>query len=125
MSYKLKSKELSTFFLLVFISQLFLVTLVSFTMDSKFVSFDTELTTDGDFSDELDSSDEGDFSLLLEEELEKEYFYIQKRIFSSQQKRKGSSPIFIHNHFYFLLNTTNLLKTFKDKLVNYLLKRLK
>jgi hypothetical protein len=74
MSYKLKSKELSTFLLLVFISQLFLVTLVSFTMDSKFVSFDTELTTDGDFSDELDSSDEGDFSLLLEEELEKEYF---------------------------------------------------
>ena len=74
MSYKLKSKELSTFFFFFFISQLFLVTLVSFTMDSKFVSFDTELTTDGDFSDELDSSDEGDFSLLLEEELEKEYF---------------------------------------------------
>ncbi|MCX8486086.1 MAG: hypothetical protein ORN53_02710 [Crocinitomicaceae bacterium] len=60
--------------MLVFISQLFLVTFVSFTMDSNIVSFDTELTSDGDFSDELDSSDEGDFSLLLEEELEKEYF---------------------------------------------------
>ena len=70
----MKSKKLSTFFLLVFISQLFLVTFVSFTMDSNIVSFDTELTSDGDFSDELDSSDEGDFSLLLEEELEKEYF---------------------------------------------------
>ena len=70
----MKSKKLSTFFLLVFISQLFLVTFVSFAMDSNIVSFDTELTSDGDFSDELDSSDEGDFSLLLEEELEKEYF---------------------------------------------------
>lgn len=74
MNIKLKSKELSTFFLLVFISQLFLVTMVSFNMDSNIFSFDTELTSDGDFSDELDSSDEGDFSLLLEEELEKEYF---------------------------------------------------
>lgn len=70
----MKSKKLSTFFLLVFISQLFLVTFVSFTMDSNIISFDTELTSDNDFSDELDSSDEGDFSLLLEEELEKEYF---------------------------------------------------
>ena len=69
----LKSKKLSRFFLLVFISQLFLVTLVSFTMDSNIVSFDTELTSDGDLSDELDA-EEGDFSLLLEEELEKEYF---------------------------------------------------
>lgn len=74
MSRKMKSKKLSTFFLLVFISQLFLVTLVSFSIDSNLVSFDTELTSDSDFSDELDSSDEGDFSLLLEEELEKEYF---------------------------------------------------
>lgn len=70
----MKSKKLSTFFLLVFISQLFLVTFVSFTIDSNIISFDTELTSDNDFSDELDSSDEGDFSLLLEEELEKEYF---------------------------------------------------
>ena len=73
MSPKMKSRKLSKFFLLVFVSQLFLVTLVSFTLDSKMVSFDSELTSDGDFSDELDS-DEGDFSLLLEEELEKEYF---------------------------------------------------
>lgn len=72
MSPNMKSKELSTFFLLVFISQLFLVTLVSFSMDSKITSIDTELTSDGDFSDELDS-DEGDFSLLVEEELEKDY----------------------------------------------------
>jgi hypothetical protein len=75
MSRKMKSKKLSTFFLLVFISQLFLVTFVSFTLDSNIISFDTELTSDSDFSDELDSSDEGDFSLLLEEELEKEYFF--------------------------------------------------
>lgn len=69
----MKSKELSKFFLLVFVSQLFLVTMVSFSIDSTIVSIDTELTSDGDFSDELDA-DEGDFSLLLEEELEKEYF---------------------------------------------------
>jgi hypothetical protein len=43
-------------------------------MDSNIVSFDTEVTAEADFSDELDSSDEGDFSLLLEEELEKEYY---------------------------------------------------
>jgi hypothetical protein len=41
-------------------------------MDSRIVSFDTELTSDGDFPDELDS-DEGDFPLLLEEELEDDY----------------------------------------------------
>ncbi len=69
----MKSKELSLFFLLMFVSQLFLVTLVSFTLDSANISFDTELTSDDDCSDELDS-DEGDFSLQLEEELEKEYF---------------------------------------------------
>lgn len=69
----MKSKELAKFFLLMFVSQLFLVTLVSFSMYSTMVSFDTELASDGDFSDELDA-DEGDFSLLLEEELEKEYF---------------------------------------------------
>ena len=70
---KMKSKELSKFFLLVFVSQLFLVTLVSFSLDSTIISFDSELTSDGDFSDELDA-DEGDFSILMEEELEKEYF---------------------------------------------------
>jgi hypothetical protein len=100
MSHKLKSKELSMFFLLVFISQLFLVTLVSFTMDSKFVSFDTELTSDGDFSDELDSSDEGDFSLLLEEELEKEYFlHSEMNLFFSS----GNNGFFTYIHSQSLL----------------------
>ena len=104
MSYTLKSKELSMFFLLVFISQLFLVTLVSFTMDSKFVSFDTELTSDGDFSDELDSSDEGDFSLLLEEELEKEYFLhsVMNLFFSSEK-----------NGFFTYIHSQSLLFPFK------------
>ena len=68
----LKSKELSRFFLLVFVSQLFLWTVVSISMESNIVSFNTELTSAGDFSDQLDS-DEGDLPLLLEEELEKEY----------------------------------------------------
>jgi hypothetical protein len=72
MNPKMKSKELSKFFLLVFVSQLFLVTLVSFSLDSTIATIDTEQTSDGDFSDELDA-DEGDFSLLLEEELEKDY----------------------------------------------------
>lgn len=104
MSYTLKSKELSMFFLLVFISQLFLVTLVSFTMDSKFVSFDTELTSDGDFSDELDSSDEGDFSLLLEEELEKEYFlHSLMNLFFSSEK----------NGFFTYIHSQSLLYPFK------------
>jgi hypothetical protein len=69
---KMNPKELSTFFLLVFVSQLFLMTLVSFSLDSTIASIDTEQTSDGDFSDELDA-DEGDFSLLLEEELDKNY----------------------------------------------------
>lgn len=72
MNVKMKSKELSKFFLLVFVSQLLLVTVVSFSFDSTIVSFDTELSLDGDFSDELDA-DEGDFSLLIEEELEKDF----------------------------------------------------
>ena len=104
MSHKLKSKELSMFFLLVFISQLYLVTLVSFTMDSKFVSFDTELTSDGDISDELDSSDEGDFSLLLEEELEKEYFlHSEMNLFFSSEK----------NGFFTYIHSQSLLFPFK------------
>ena len=103
MSHKLKSKELSMFFLLVFISQLFLVTLVSFTMDSKFVSFDTELNADGDFSDELDA-DEGDFSLLLEEELEKEYFlHSEMNLFFSSEK----------NGFFTYIHSQSLLFPFK------------
>lgn len=70
----LKSKKLSRFFLLVFVGQLFLWTVISFSIDSSIVSFDTVLTAEADFADEFDSSDEGDFSLLLDEELEKEYF---------------------------------------------------
>jgi len=69
----LKSNQLSRFFLLVFVGQLFLLTVVSFSMDSNIISFDTEVTAEGDLSDELDA-EEGDFSLLMEEELEKEYF---------------------------------------------------
>jgi hypothetical protein len=67
-----KPNQLSAFFLLVFVSQLFLLTVVSFSMDSSIVSFDTELSSDGDIPDELDS-EEGDLPLLIEEELEKEY----------------------------------------------------
>lgn len=104
MSRKMKSKKLSTFFLLVFISQLFLVTFVSFTMDSKFISFDTELYSDADFSDELDSSDEGDFSLLLEEELEKEYFLnSEMNLFFSSEK----------NEFFTYIHSQSLLFLFK------------
>ena len=84
----MKSKKLSTFFLLMFISQLTLVTMVSFTMDADLISFDTELTSDGDFPDELDSSDDGDFSILLEEELEKEYFFhTEMNLFFPNEKR--------------------------------------
>ena len=96
----MKSKKLSKFFLLVFISQLFLVTFVSFSMDSTVTSFDTELTSDGDFSDELDSADEGDFSLLLEEELEKEYFsHSGMNLYFAKEK----DGFFAYNHSQSLL----------------------
>ncbi len=104
MSRKMKSKKLSTFFLLVFISQLLLVTLVSFTMDSNIITFDTELTSEGDFSDELDSSDEGDFSLLLEEELEKEYFLHYERNLFFPTKKNG---------FFTYIHSQSLLFPFK------------
>lgn len=104
MSYKMKSKKLSTFFLLVFISQLFLVTMVSFNIDSNIISFDTELTSDGDFSDELDSSDEGDFSLLLEEELEKEYFFHSEMNLFLPMEKEG---------FFTYIHSQSLLFPFK------------
>jgi hypothetical protein len=94
MSPKMKSKELSKFFLLVFVSQLFLVTLVSFSLDSTIATIDTELTSDGDFSDELDA-DEGDFSILIEEELEKEYFGTEEFIIPFNAKR---SNFFYHKN---------------------------
>ena len=105
MSHKMKSKELSKFFLLVFISQLFLVTLVSFSLDTTIATIDTELTSDGDFSDELDA-DEGDFSLFIEEELEKEYFgslefiipFYAKRSNFYYHKNDHSSFIDFKNH---------------------------
>jgi hypothetical protein len=100
MSHKMKSKKLSKFFLLVFISQLFLVTFVSFSMDSTVTSFDTGLTSDGDFSDELDTSDEGDFSLLLEEELEKEYFFHSEMNLYFPMEKDG---FFTYNHSQSLL----------------------
>lgn len=104
MGRKMKSKKLSTFFLLVFISQLFLVTFVSFTMDSNIVTFDTELTSDSDFSDELDSSDEGDFSLLLEEELEKEYFFHTEMNLFFPMEKEG---------FFTYIHSQSLLFPFK------------
>ena len=84
----LKSKKLSRFFLLVFVGQLFLLTVVSFSMDSCIASFDTELTSNADFSDELDS-EEGDLPLLLEEELEKEYCSRSEWLLLLAKKKNG------------------------------------
>jgi hypothetical protein len=83
-----KPNQLSAFFLLVFVSQLFLLTVVSFSIDSSIVSFDTELTSNADFSDELDS-EEGDLPLLLEEELEKEYYSHSEGFLLLAKKKNG------------------------------------
>jgi len=99
----LKSNQLSAFFLLVFVSQLFLLTVVSFSMDSSVVLFDTELTSDADFSDELDT-DESDFSLLLEEELEKEYCSHSELIRLLPKKTNG---------FFTYIHSQSLLFHFK------------
>ena len=104
MNVKMKSKELSKFFLLVFVSQLFLVTMVSFSLDSTIASIDTELTSDRDFSDELDA-DEGDFSLLIEEELEKEYFGSIEFIIPFYVKR---------SNFYYHMSHHSSLIDFKN-----------
>ena len=91
--------------MLVFVSQLLLWTVVSFSIDSSIVSFDTVLTADGDFSDELDSSDEGDFSLLLEEELEKEYFlHSEMNLFFPKEK----------NEFFTYIHSQSLLFPFQN-----------
>ena len=71
----MKSKNKSLFFLLVFICQLCMMNVISisFTITKELSKVGQQTSIEYSFADELDA-DEGDFSLLIEEELEKEYF---------------------------------------------------
>ena len=67
------SSELALFFLVAFVSQILMMTWASYALSMNGSKADSEISADGELSDELDA-DESDFSTLIEEELEKEYF---------------------------------------------------
>lgn len=67
------SSELALFFLVAFVSQILMMTWASYALSMNVSKVDSEISADGDLSIELDA-DESDFSTLIEEELEKEYF---------------------------------------------------
>lgn len=94
---KYKSNELAIVFLAAFVLQLMMVTFVSYSLTIKLSKVDTEWAFDGEMSDELDA-DEGDFSTLMEEEIEKELYLsnplqipscMQKRTFFNYVQRKS------------------------------------
>ncbi|MFM1914742.1 MAG: hypothetical protein RLZZ531_411 [Bacteroidota bacterium] len=67
------SNELALFFLVAFVSQILMMTWASYALSMNGSKADSEISADEELSDELDA-DESDFSTLIEEELEKQYF---------------------------------------------------
>lgn len=102
----MKSQNKSLFFLLVFVCQLCLVNVISisFAVSKELSKVDKETTTEYSFADELDV-DEGDFSLLIEEELEKEYFGNMEFIIPFYVKR---------SNFYYHKNDHSSFIDFKN-----------
>jgi hypothetical protein len=102
----MKAQNKSLFFLFVFVCQLCMMNVISisFAVAKELSKVDQETSLEYSFADQLDA-DEGDFSLLIDEELEKEYFDNMEFITPFYAKR---------SNFYYHKNDHSSLIDFKN-----------